>query len=96
MDRRRRRVLVVGLVLAAIVGLFPPWERRAVLDSGPVVVQAGHAPLFLPPKPPLSASVRVMITYNVAYGRLLTYWAIILLATGAAYVLAGQTPKRGV
>lgn len=96
MDDRRRKVLIIGLVLAALVGLFPPWERRAYQAESHAlyaVIQAGHAPLFLPPKP-IGGSGLIQ-TYNVAYGRLLAYWAIILLGTGAAYLLVGDVPKKG-
>lgn len=94
MNGPQKKALVIGLLVAGLVGLFPPWERRGVLDYGPFVVQAGHAPLFLPPKPYLAGGIR-LVTYNVAYLRLLVYWAIISLATIGALVLLGRTSKRG-
>ena len=81
---------MVGLALTCVVGLFPPWERRARMESGLVVIQEGHAPIFRPPEPFSIDSA--IVTHNVAFGRLFIYWTIIILGTGAAVVVLRREP----
>jgi hypothetical protein len=86
-------VLAARVLLVVLTGLFPPWERRLASEAGPIlVVQDGHAPVFLPPHP--HGSRGVYVTYNVAYRRLLIYWTTISVATIGALVLLCEPRRR--
>lgn len=91
MNQMQRRAVTTGLVVAALVGLFPPWQRSAIIDGSRMTVQMGHAPLFIPPRGEGFAP----ITYSISAQRLVAYWAVILLATLAAYFSFGAAKTRG-
>ncbi|MGC8493360.1 MAG: hypothetical protein ACP5SH_16655 [Syntrophobacteraceae bacterium] len=70
----QRSVVLCGLVVIIIMGLFPPWSRFGLnVDQ----VNAGYACLFSPPVSTYSQSVQVDMT------RLLMQWALVALSVAA-------------
>lgn len=80
---RQKTVLVVGLFLIALIGLFPPWVSSVdVLDSTTNEVKPGYlepggrAFLFAPPKPTMSEK-NLIISRSLDYERLIIEWLVI-------------------
>lgn len=92
MNNRQRNVVAAGLVLAALVGLFPPWESRRPFAPGASLVRhIGHSALFSPPH--IDTITNGTTSVAVDTQRLVAYWAVLLLVTGAVAVLSGRHPK---
>ncbi len=101
MNREQKIVLVVGLFLMALVGLFPPWTSNVdVLDDNDVkpayYEPGGRRFLFLPPKP-MMAEKRLIITQDIDYSRLVVEWTVMGLLTvsalGVFQILKEQAPQ---
>ena len=83
MNKRRRVVLIIGLVAAAAMCLVPPWEVRVDVREGNYRTDKGYALLFTPP------AERAEITRD----RLLLEALAVAAATGAAFVVLGGGKK---
>lgn len=104
MKANQRIVLALGLGLAALAGLFPPWQ--AVTSGGRTRTSIGVAPIFAPPHPvgeehfAMDSAGRGYMQSDAAPGirlhfeRLAMYWAVIALLTGAGYAAAGHARLR--
>ena len=46
------RVILAGLVIIIIMGIFPPWNYTLELQKVHLLRPAGYAPIFSPPEPP--------------------------------------------
>lgn len=81
---KHRRIVILGVVLFVLMGLFPPWIYIAAIPrGGPVEKPAGYYLLFDPPAPEKSGpiwGVRVDVV------RLLVQWAVVGAFTGAFFL----------
>jgi hypothetical protein len=82
MTERQRLVLKAGLVVAAVAGLFPPWQvDMAAAGSGVSgIVRRGHH--FI-----LGVSNGY---WRIDYAGLFVSWIVIALVTGAVFVFVGD------
>jgi hypothetical protein len=80
----RRRAMILGLLLFAAMGLFPPWVQTfSPPGAPPTTTPAGYHPIFDPPMPERGnelAGVRIDVS------RLAIQWAVLAALAGAAYV----------
>ena len=75
MTNTQRLILKVGLVVAAVAGLFPPWEVD--IGAGGGIIGRGHH--FI---------MGIHGAWRIDYAGLLVSWAVAALVTGATYALA--------
>lgn len=85
MDLRNKQktVLVIGLFVIALIGLFPPWISNVdILDQTTNEVRpgylepAGRGFLFSPPKPVMSEK-NLIISRSIDYERLIVEWLVL-------------------
>jgi hypothetical protein len=85
MAHNRAIIVTLGIILAALFGLFPEWQ--AVHPTDPTLtVSLGHAWIFSPPSPPGDFSAMRVERGNLGY--LLA--SIVLLVTGFFYWAEGR------
>ena len=89
LNNKQRIIIMVGLVLFILMGLFPPWTytcaRRSIREK-----PAGYALIILPPKPENNAAafgVRIDII------RLFVQWSVLAAATGLGLLMARSQNK---
>jgi len=85
MNRKQQIVLLIGLAVILLMGLFPPW-RGFVKTTVPVYEQnAGYAFLFNPPeKGRLANGYEPEFPYrepNINFSFLATQWCIVAALT---------------
>jgi hypothetical protein len=100
-NRRQRTTLVVGLIVAALLGLFPPWTMRwesywseiyrSQVPAGERRI--GHYPLYSPPDFTFTSGPGANF-FRVDYGRLVLYWIGVMGATAAGFFLEGRDESR--
>ncbi len=79
MTSTQRFVLKAGLVMAAVAGLFPPWEVDMAGTGAGGIIGRGHH--FI---------LGSHGYWRIDYAGLLVSWAVVALVTGAAFVLLGR------
>lgn len=97
----QKTMIVTGLFLMALVGLFPPWVSNVdVLEENEVkpayLEPGGRHFLFWPPKPTI-AERRLVISREIDYSRLILEWIVIAISTGCALGVAAilqEPPAR--
>jgi hypothetical protein len=83
-NRKQKRLIIVGVLVFILAGLFPPWIYTLHVNRIDTEKPAGYAPIFDPPSPE---------KYNKYYGikldvsRLAVQWIIIISATGLGLLL---------
>ena len=83
MTRQEKAAVVLGLVLLALFGLFPPWTESVTAPTGyHQELPRGYGFLFSPPHPNDDA-------YSITLDRkrLAASWAVVVLLTGVVVVL---------
>lgn len=90
----QRKPLQVGIAVAVLMGIFPPWTDSFLLDSGTqgrVQSQgsAGYAFILAPPKAEFLHSITIDIT------RLLVQWVVVALAVGFGTLCLGEPIQKG-
>ncbi len=93
MNDRQRKVLCAGLVVMAVMGLFPPWV--GTLNRGVLHLRkdAGYGIIWAPPRPLEDDSYSV----EIDVGRLVIQWAVAALAVACGFMFAGlrrSAPKE--
>lgn len=83
MKNSQRKVLVAGVIAAAIVGLFPPWVHTWSFQKSYSERPAGFHFILDPP----AAQGGLVNGVSLDMRRLCVEWAIIALATTCAFVL---------
>lgn len=80
LSMQQRKIVARGLILAVLVGLFPPWRfaQGGTQNSPSTSTALGHAPIFL-------AQDDQMAEVDVA--RLAVYWIVILFGTAAGVIV---------
>jgi len=78
MTKARRRILIVGLLLMMLIGLFPPGRVvRSRLQHGETFRYYADRRVFLP-----------CDTGRVQYHALMVEWVVIAAGTGIAFLIA--------
>src|SRR6266571_3970404 len=92
MNRKQRVAIVLGLVLLALLGLFPPWTDSLTAPMGyHQELPSGYRFLFSPPRP---FDDRHSITLDLK--RLAVSWTVVLLLTGVIVVLLHSSSSAPV
>lgn len=86
MNSKQRIVILAGMVVAVLIGLFPPWDyvydyTRMGIFGIARIEPAGYHLIFLPPNPPVSYSAKLSIA------RLLIQWVILGIAVTGTFFL---------
>jgi hypothetical protein len=92
MNRKQRVAIVLGLVLLALLGLFPPWTDSLTAPMGyHQELPSGYHFLFSTPRP---FDDRHSITLDLK--RLTVSWTVVLLLTGVIVVLLHSSSSAQV
>ena len=87
-NTRQRVVIVVGLLVLVLMGLFPPWEHVVTEGSSVWSRDAGYHPLVSPPAPLTDGVQQVRVDVS----RLLIQAVVAAVACAASVV--GLTAPR--
>lgn len=74
------RVILAGLVVIIIMGIFPPWNYTLESQEVNLLRPAGYAPIFSPPEPPAFIAKTEVYGMHMDVGRLLIQWVLVGLA----------------
>lgn len=90
LQKSQRQILIVGIVLFVLIGLFPPWVRTLSRPGAPKAYMSVHHKFILAP-PGYDSSyngVQVDVT------RLVVEWLTIVVITGAWVMLSAKLSAR--
>ena len=80
---KNRNVLLAGLIVAALMAMFPPWTYTYVPESTHVT-RHGYAPLWSSSEPDVTWSP------SVDFSRLALQWVIVGAAVGGVVLLRSR------
>jgi hypothetical protein len=85
--RKSQRLLLVGLAIAVLMGVFPPWTEALHFENIHAESPLGYAFILSPPKAVVPYTVRIDII------RLLLQWTVVALAVGGGLVYFQTTDR---
>jgi hypothetical protein len=93
MKAKQKQVLMTGIAVAVMMGVFPPWTDTFFFDSGAQGRIQSQAParysfILVPPQAP--EQVQMFHTFTIDIGRLFVQWVIVALAVGGGLVYFGE------
>ena len=90
MNEKQSTLLQVGIVVAVVMGIVPPWTDSRLLMDGHLAMQgaAGYSFILNPPK----TEVLHIITLDVS--RLVVQWVVVALATGCGVLYLRESSKQ--
>jgi len=87
MNAKQKKVLWIGMILMALMGLFPPWVMVYPSFMGTdikrsiVIVPAGYAPIFNPP------ATRGWGAPRLDFSRLFLQWGTVGILVGGLLLI---------
>jgi hypothetical protein len=82
-NRHQRRVAALGLVLLALLGLFPPWAQSVTAPGGfHKELPLAYAFILKPPQPQSD-----LYSVTLDFRRLAVSWAVVMFVVGGLVVL---------
>jgi len=88
LNEKQRKVVIIGIVLFIIMGLFPPWIYTLNAESVNREKPAGYALIISPPEPEKNA---VVFGVKIDISRLIIQWLVLAAATGFGVFVASQS-----
>lgn len=79
LNGRQRGIVVIGVVLFVLMGLFPPWTYTRYAQSIHSEKPAGYALIISPPGPEKDAPA---FGVKIDVSRLIVQWLVLAAATG--------------
>ncbi len=86
MKGTQRVILIVGLLVTAVCGLFPPWVAPDSVRNADVYENAGYSFILKPPE----GAIRL------DYQRLLIQWASVSAITSALWLAVGGMRRHQI
>lgn len=77
MNKRQKRVVLVGFLIIVIMGLFPPWNQKIYGYKRVIETYAGYGFIFIPPSP----GEKCYWTARIDVIRLLFQWILTAIIT---------------
>lgn len=87
MDVKQRKLLLVGIAAAVLMGVFPPWTDSFRYEQAHSQGAAGYAFIFDPPK------AEIMHTVSIDVSRLVVQWVVVALAVGGGMLFLREPSK---
>lgn len=84
LNKRQRKIIVVGVVVIMMMGIFPPWKLTLNSHKFRDQEPAGYRLLINPPESEGWYSAEIDLT------RLLVQWILVVIGTGLAVFLTGN------
>lgn len=87
MNAKKRRLLQVGIAVAVLMGVFPPWTDSFHYEQLHSQGAAGYAFILDPPKTEMLHSITIDVS------RLLVQWVVVGLAVGCGMLFLREQTK---
>jgi len=90
-NAKQRKIFQIGLLVAVLMGIFPPWTDTFSVDSNGTNVHSQgseYAFIFNPP------AATTFHTVSLDFGRLCIQWVVLGLAVGAGILTSQETNKK--
>lgn len=91
-NKKQRTILIVGIVVMILMGLFPPWTATYNYKSQHSQHPRGYAFIATPPHFTLYPIGSSGIVLDIS--RLSLQWIVVLLATGLGVFLSGRSNRN--
>lgn len=91
LNDKQRKIVIVGVVLFVLMGLFPPWTYTLDLQSIHREKPAGYALIVSPPEPE-RGSPAFGVTIDIS--RLIVQWFVLAAATGLGVFMTRTQGKE--
>jgi hypothetical protein len=92
MNAKQRTLLQVGIAVAAIMGIFPPWTDSFFLADESTQLHsqgsAGYSFIFNPPK------AQMLHTITIDGSQLFVQWIVVALAVGCGLLFLREPSKK--
>jgi hypothetical protein len=85
MNEKQRKILLIGLAVFLLIGLYPPWTETYYSAKYNSEQPKGYSLIFSPPTTYLPQGIKIDVT------RLVVQW---ILAGGVIFVLYYQAGKK--
>ena len=97
MNAKQKKILVVGVAVAVLMGVFPPWTDSFLLDSGEqgkIQSQsaAGYSLILDPPQ--AQPGMQLLHTFTIDISRLFVQWVVVAMAVGGGLVYFREPSKH--
>lgn len=87
MNAKQRKLLQVGIVVAVLMGVFPPWMDSFSYEQLHSQGAGGYAFIFDPPK------AEILHTVSIDLSRLVVQWVVVALAVGGGILFLREPTK---
>lgn len=91
LNDKQQKIVIVGIVLFALMGLFPPWtytvDAQAIHRERP----AGYTLIISPPEPEEKA---IAFGVKIDISRLVIQWLVLVAATGLGVIATRSHDKN--
>ena len=87
LNENQKKIVIAGVVLFVLMGLFPPWTYTLDHESTHRKRPAGYALILEPPGP---ESTHVAFGVEIDVWRLLVQWLVLGAAIGVALLLVRE------
>jgi len=102
MNAKQKKILVAGIAIAVLIGLFPPWTDVFAPPGLDTKIQksADYTFILSPPTAPQQFDSSGTIdlaqfhTFAIDFSRLLVEWAVVALAVGCGLVYFRELSKK--
>jgi hypothetical protein len=98
MNAKQKKILVVGIAVAVLMGVFPPWTDSFLFDSGAEgkfqsQSPAGYSFIADPPHA-ANPQMQMLHTFTIDVSRLFVQWVVVVLAVGGGLVYFREPAKK--
>lgn len=91
MNDKQRKIVIVGVVLFILMGLFPPWTYTLDAQSIHREKPAGYALIISPPGPEKNAPA---FGVKIDISRLIVQWLVLAATTGLGVFMTRTQDKE--
>lgn len=91
LNDKQRKIVIVGVVLFILMGLFPPWTYTLDAQSIHREKPAGYALIISPPGPEKNAPA---FGVKIDISRLIVQWLVLAATTGLGVFMTRTQDKE--
>lgn len=95
MNRKQKTCLLVGILVIAAMGIYPPWVFRVDLGGATLNRDYGYALIWEPPERQFNSQGNKYATIpDIDLGRLCVQWVVAVVITGGLIIVCKDTKPR--